>query len=81
VGGLAPCSAYSAETWDRTQGFQTRDGGVGGFESPGVEKMKPPRWARDDLGHPQNTFADQNQGYTMVIRLVFGLDPKSGPDP
>jgi hypothetical protein len=40
--------------------------------------MEPPRWARDHLGHSQIVFAHQNQGHTMVIRLVFGLDPQSG---
>jgi hypothetical protein len=44
---------------------------------PGVEKMEPPRWARDHLGHSQIVFAHQNQGYTTMIRLVFELDPQS----
>jgi hypothetical protein len=46
---------------------------------PRVEKMEPPGWARDHLGHSQNTFAHQNQGHTMVIRPVLGGDPPGGP--
>jgi hypothetical protein len=42
--------------------------------------MEPPRWARDHLGRLQIVFAHQNQGHTMVIRLVFGLDPSVGPE-
>jgi hypothetical protein len=41
--------------------------------------MEPPKRAQDHLGRPQNAFADQNQGDTMVIRPLFEPDPRSGP--
>ena len=44
---------------------------------PGVEKMKPLRWAQDHLGRLQFVFAHQNQGDTMWIRPVLGVDPRS----
>jgi hypothetical protein len=53
--------------------------GGSGVRVPGVEKMEPLGWAQNHLGHSQNTFAHQNQGYTTMIRLVFGGDPPVGP--
>jgi hypothetical protein len=44
---------------------------------PEVKKMKPSKRAQDRLGRSQNAFADQNQGDTMWIRPVLGVDPGS----
>jgi hypothetical protein len=41
--------------------------------------MKPLRWAQDHLGRSQNVFGDQNQGDTMPIRPLFGVDPRLAP--
>jgi hypothetical protein len=45
---------------------------------PEVKKMKPSKRAQDHLGRCQNAFADQNQGDTMWIRPVLGVDPRVG---
>jgi len=41
--------------------------------------MKPLRRAQDHLGRLQFVFADQNQGDTMPIRPIFGVDPRLAP--